>query len=454
MDLASYSQQVFEDIRREYTEFLARLGVHPISFIPIAAREGVNIAAKSVETPWYEGPCVLEQIDSFGKTAGNVDKPFRMPVQDIYKFTAQGDSRRIVAGTIETGAVHVGDEIVFYPSGKRSKIESIEGFHTDSRTQASAGEAAGMTLVTEIYIKPSEIMCKAGDPPPAVARRLRANLFWMGRAPMIKGKQYLFRIGAAKVAAQLADIHSVLDASELTSVRSKQQIDRHDVAEIVIETLRPVAFDRRNDIEPTGRFVIVDDYEIAGAGVVLEPLGEQDSILDRRIEQREYAWEKGDITPVDREHRFNHKGKFILFNGANGSGKRPLAKLVEKRLYDMGCNTYFFGIANQFEELDAETATSSLSHGEHVEKLGELARIMTDAGLLMITTITNIDDFDLERLRKLNHPNEVFVVNIGQTALSKMWVDVQLDPSPNLPQAVQQVVEVLSSKHVLLDYSI
>jgi bifunctional enzyme CysN/CysC len=454
MDLVEYSRAVFEQVQSEYSEFLGHLGVHPICFIPVAAREGENIAARSGKTPWYQGPTVLEQIDAFGKPEGISDLPFRMPVQDIYKFTAQNDDRRIVSGTVETGRVKVGDEVVFFPSGKRSLVESIEGFHTDSRTEVEAGEATGMTLSTEIYIKPGELMCKTGDPYPVVGRRFRANLFWMGRAPMIQGKQYQLRIGATKVAAQLAEIRSVLDASELNSARSKQQIDRHDVGEIVLETHRPVAFDRRNDIEPTGRFVIVDDYEIAGAGVVFEPVADADSLLDRQIKQREYSWEKGDVTPIDRERRFSHKGKFILFNGGAGSGKRELAKMVEHILFERGCNTYYFGIANQFEELDTETSSPSLSHDEHIEKLGDLARIMTDAGLIMITTITNIDDFDLEKLRKLNHPNEVFVVNIGETVLGKMWVDVQLDLQPVLDTAVKQVVDALTTRHVLVDYSI
>lgn len=454
MDLVGYSEEVFERIQKEYSEFLDPLGVRPISYIPVAAREGVNIASRADEMSWYTGPTVLEQIDDFTRPSTNLDQPFRMPVQDIYKFTEQNDARRIVSGTIETGRIRIGDDVVFQPSGKRSMIKSIESFPNPPGEEASAGQAAGFTLVTEIYIKPGELMCKVGDPPPLVGRRLRANVFWMGRAPLIQGKSYTFRIGATKVSAQLAEVISVLDASELTSGKSKTQLDRHDIGEIVFETQRPVAFDLRNDIESTGRFVIVDDFEIAGAGVVLESVAEKDSILDRQIEQREYSWEKGEVSVAEREKRFSHMGKFILFNGANGSGKRPLAKKVEKLLFDRGCNTYYFGLAAQFEELDGERKFSALTHDEHVERLGQLARILTDAGLIMITTITNIDDFDLEKIRKLNHPNEVFVVNIGETGLSKMWVDVQFDFQPDIDQSVEKVVEVLTTQQVLLDYSI
>ncbi|MCG3199863.1 MAG: Bifunctional enzyme CysN/CysC [bacterium] len=454
MDLVQYNREVFERTAEEYTTFLENLGVHPLRFIPVAAREGDNIATRSRNMDWYDGPTVLEQIDSFEKAEEDFELSFRMPVQDIYKFTAENDDRRIVAGTVESGRVRVGDEVVFHPSGKRSTIRTIEGFMIEPRDEVRPGEATGFTLSTEIYIKAGELMCKAGDPPPHVGRRLRANLFWMGRAPMIKGKQYILRIGAMKVGAVLAEIQRVLDASELRTEEHKQQIDRHDVGEVVLETLRPVAFDRRNDNEPTGRFVIVDDYEIAGAGIVLEPATDRNSVIDNEIREREYSWEKGDVAPIERERRFSHAGKFILFNGSPGSGKRALAKQVERVLFERGCNTYYFGIANHFEDLDSEGGAGALTHDQHIDMLGKLTRILTDAGLLIITTIANIDDFDLEKLRKLNHPNEVFLVNIGETGLSKVWADVQLDPQPDIPSAVRRVVEALTSQHVLVDYSI
>jgi bifunctional enzyme CysN/CysC len=454
MDLVGYKQEVFEQVREEYTQFLGHLGVHPLNFIPVAAREGDNIATRSGSMAWYDGPTVLDQVDSFVRPETNKDLPFRLPVQDIYKFTAQNDDRRIIAGTIETGSVKVGDEVVFYPSGKRTVVETIEGFNAPQRTEAHAGDASGLTMTTEIYIKPGELMCKKDDPAPHVSRRFRASLFWMGRAPMIKGKHYKLRIGASKVVAELAGIQSVLDASELKSSTNKQQLDRHDVGELIIEAHRPVAYDQRNDVEPTGRFVIVDDYEIAGAGVILEALSDTDSILDQQIKEREFAWEKGDITPAQREKRFNHKGKFILLNGPEESGKRTVAKAAEKHLFDQGCNTYYFGIGNQFAELTSQEASLSLVRDEQLERLGQVARAMTDAGLLLFTTITGLDDYDLEKLRKLLHPSEVFVVNFGENVLSKMWVDVQLEIEPNLEAAVKKVVDVLTSKQVLIDFSI
>jgi bifunctional enzyme CysN/CysC len=425
-----------------------------VAFIPIAAREGDNIASDSPAMPWYEGNNVLGQIDSFKRTEGSQAKAFRMPVQDIYKFTAQGDERRIIAGTVETGTAKVGDPVIFYPSGKETVIESVERFSASPTQEIHADEAVGVTMATEIYIKPGELMCRANELKPHVGRRFRANVFWMGRAPMIQGKTYKLKIGATKVATELASIESVLDASELESIHNKQQLDRHDVGEIVLETHRPIAFDKRNDIEPTGRFVIVDDYEIAGAGVILEKVAETDSIFDRQIKQREFSWEAGLVSPADREMRFNHKGKFIIITGEPGSGRRRLATRVEKHLFDQGFNTYYFGITNQFGDLDQHGAAISLQRDRQIEILGELARIMTDAGLLFITILTDIDEFDLTKLRKLNEPNEVFVVSLGDPALGGAVLDVQLEPNPEMDSAVSEVIEGLTSKQVFMDFSI
>ena len=306
MDLVEFNEERFNAIRTEYLQFLNRLGVHPQAFIPISAREGMNIAQHAEEMPWYTGPSVLEQIDAFEHLAPPENAVFRMPVQDIYKFTQGGDDRRIVAGTIASGSIRVGTNVIFLPSGKESTIKSIEGFNTPPRDEIGAGYATGFQLTTQIYIKPGELMCKVSDPRPHVGTRFHATLFWMGRAPLVKGKRYKLKIGAQNVAMQLAEIRSVLDATELASTAGKPQIERHDVAECIFETERPIAFDRRNDIEQTGRFVIVDDNDIAGAAYS----GARDIsgiTLPEGVRRREFSWESGAVTPEMRRARFNNR---------------------------------------------------------------------------------------------------------------------------------------------------
>src|SRR5262249_5424361 len=156
-DLVDYQEAVFKRIVAEYQEFLGKLDVKPKGFIPVSGREGDNIAAKSAHMPWYPGKTVLEALDAFVAEAPEADQPFRLPVQDVCKFTRQGDDRRIVAGTIDTGRLAVGDEVVFYPSGKKSRVSTIEAFNKPSPSAAEAGEAAGFTLSEQIYVARGEL---------------------------------------------------------------------------------------------------------------------------------------------------------------------------------------------------------------------------------------------------------------------------------------------------------
>jgi bifunctional enzyme CysN/CysC len=449
MDLVDYSEEVFNNIKTEYMEFLGALGTTPEAFIPISAREGKNITKRADEMPWYDGNIVLEQVDAFSKLKDDLGKTFRMPIQDIYKFTEDDDDRRIVAGTISTGSIDVGDDVVFYPSKKESTVKSIEGFSAPERTTVGAGFATGMQLSTQIYIKPGELMVKKLDPQPHVGRRFRCNMFWMGRPPMVKDHDYKLKIGSSNVSVQLDEILQSLDASELTSLETKGQVDRHDVAECVLETARPIAFDLRNDIEATGRFVIVDDYEIAGCGIILEPLGEGGSILEEQIRAREFSWEAGLVSAEERAERNGNVGKLILFHGVYGCGKRRVAKQLERALFDEGYRTYYFGISNYFEELDHDARTRDRGREQHLDRLGDLARVVTDTGTLLITTVTDADDFDLQKLKRLNAPNEIFVVNLGENVFSDFPVDVQLDYRPDMDSAIAAVISKLRETDVL-----
>ena len=457
MDLVNYEERIFEEIKEEYGKFLTCLGVNPISFIPISAREGVNIAAMGGDMAWYTGMTVLDQVDAFTKSTGHADLTFRMPVQDIYKFTAEDDDRRIVAGTVSTGCIKVGDPVIFMPSRKESQIKSIEAFNSPESSKSEAGYATGMTLTTQIYIKPGELMCKKDEPAPKVGRRFRANLFWMGRPPLIKNKQYKLRIGAAAVPVELAQIINILDASELSSDVTKQQADRHDVAECILETLRPVAFDLCNDIEPTGRFVIVDDFEIAGCGIILEQSDETQSVMEDHVREQEFAWEKGHITAEDRLKHFNNQGILVVLHGIYGCGKRRIAKELERTLFEEGYNSYYFGVSNyfkeldhDFEQLDKDMHTYGMAREQHLEKLGQMARVFTDSGTILITTIAEADDYDLEKLKLLDSANGIFVINVGKNVFVKYPLDVELPYRPDMDTAIQSIIDTMKDKGILL----
>jgi bifunctional enzyme CysN/CysC len=454
MDLVGYSEEAFEKLKEEYTAYLRQIDVEPVSFIPVSAREGDNIAEHSARMPWYNGPTVLGQLDLFTTGRELHEKPFRLPVQDIYKFTGSGDDRRIVAGTIEAGVIRNGEEVLFLPSGKRSVIESIESFNTARKESVSAGEATGFTLSTQIYIKSGEIMVRPGDSLPEVGTRFRANIFWVGRVPMSKEKEYKLKLGAARATVRLVEIVNTLDAAELNLSRGKQQLDCRDVGECILETTRPIAFDLASRNETTGRFVIVDNYEIAGGGIVLENLSGGETLLERHIRERESHWEAGSVAVAERERRNRHRSKFIVMAGPTGTGKRALGKELERELFRKGCDTYYLGLAAMEHGLDADLRLNEKNVEERLRRLGELARIMTDAGVIFITAIDDADDYDIGTLKLLNEPNEILVVSVGRNDFESTLPDLHFEAITDLAESIDAMADLLTSREIIEDYQI
>ncbi len=452
MDLVGYREEVFNGIRNAYADFLGRLNVHAVSFIPISAFKGENVTAKSDLMAWYGGVTVLGQFDAFKKGNERAGLPFRFPVQDIYKFTEDGDTRRIFAGTVETGQAKTGDEIVFLPSGKRSRISTIEGFNTPVRTTVGPGAAVGFTLQTQVYVKPGEVMAKVSEAQPHVSSRFRANLFWMGHAPMIKDKKYRLKLGALRAPLQLVEILNVVDASDMTSVANKQQVDRHDVAECILETPRPVAFDLAGEVRFTGRLAIVDNCEIAGAGIVLEDIRSEDSTLQRHVSNREFAWESSGISSAQRTAAYGHSAKFVVFTGDRQEKTEALAAALEKHLFSHNFKTYYLRMANVISGLDVDIKHESEVRDEHIRRLGELARILTDSGQIFITSLANVDDYDLKTLELLNKPNEILVINVGENRFSHYQVALTLDVQAAEADSLEKVATLLKEKKVILEY--
>lgn len=453
MDLVGYNEQIFNKIKNEYLDFLRQIKVTPLNFIPISAREGENLTGLSAKMPWYQKETVLRQMDAFAKKAELEKLALRFPVQDIYKFTLQNDDRRIIAGTLESGQVSVGDAVVFYPSGKSTTIRSVEAFNSPRQEKAMAGEAAGFTMASQIYIKPGEMMAKESEPQPKVSNKFRANIFWMGKAPLIKNKNYKLKLAAARTQVKLLEIVNVLDASDLTTDAHKQQVDRLDVAETIFETAKPLAFDLVCELENTARFVLVDNYEIVGGGIILQELAAEDTYLKKHVQEREQLWERGSVTASQRAAIYRHNGKFVVLCGEKDSTQADLAKALEKELFIAGYKAFYLGISNLAKGLEADIAVNN-DPDEQIRRLGELARIITESGQIFITTISDPDDSDLQKLKILNDPHEILVINTGASQLMKYPVDLQVDLAKPNEENVKNIIDFLKEQEVIIDYYI
>jgi bifunctional enzyme CysN/CysC len=415
MDLIGCQRGPFEKIVEEYTKFLSHLNMESSCYIPVSGLRGDNIAEFSSRMPWYNGPTVLDILDHFNKERPFIDKPFRMSVQDVYKFTNFGDQRRIIAGTVETGVIRSGDEIIFFPSGKKSRVKTIESFNNTPKEEAAAGYAVGFTLQEQIYIPRGEMATKTNELRPRVTSRVRVNLFWLGKEPMVKEKEYLLKIGTAKVPVYLEEIHRVIDASDLHLLDQRDRIDRHDVAECNLKLKRAVAFDLAEDISATSRFVIVDRYEISGGGIIREALEDKQTWVRDKVLLRDIKWEYSMLSQEQRAEKYNQKSSLILITGEKNSGKKPIAKSLEAQLFSEGKLVYFLGIGNVLYGVDADIKGRNDQRQEHLRRLAEVAHILLDAGVILIVTAIELTQEDLELIRTTIHSDKIETIWVGKS---------------------------------------
>ncbi len=449
MDLVDYSKETYESVVSEYKIFLAQAGL-TASFIPVSGMVGDNVAALSEKMPWYNGKTVLDALDGFKREALPTDKPFRMPVQDVYKFTKAGDKRRIVAGTVETGTVSVGDEIIFYPSGKKSTIRSIEGFNLQNKKTASAGLATAFTLDEQIYITRGQMAAKTCEKHPLVTSRLKVNLFWMGKEPMVKSKRYLIKIGTAKEEVQLEEVISIIDGADLSSTKKKDRIERHDVAECILHVRKGIAFDLTEEIAATGRFVIVDSFEIRGGGIIRQGLDDRQEWVRDYVMQRNYKWETSDISHEERTEKYSQKPTLMLVTGQKDVGKKTIAKAVEARLFDEGKIVYFFGIGNILYGVGADIKRQGTTENkqEHLRRLAEVSNIMLDAGIIVVVAAIGLTQSDLEIIRATIDTDSIEVIWVGGN-ITDIAYDLIVNEGWDLDETVESIKQMLQNKGII-----
>lgn len=451
MDLVDYNKKIYENIVKDYTEFLKEIDIEPKCFIPVSGRYGDNVANHSDKMEWFEGANVLEVFDRFEPKKLPEDKPFRMPVQDVYKFTKDGDNRRIVAGNVETGTLNVGDKVIFYPSGKRSEVKSIEAFNRENPAKVTAGYSTGFTLTEQIYIKRGEIANRVDQAQTHVTTRIKTNIFWLGKEPMEKNKIYHLKLGTNKVRARIEKIVRVMDASTLKNIE-KDKVERHDVAELVLSLEKAIAFDLAHENDKTSRFVIVDDYEISGGGIINKSLDDKQKWVREKVYLRNFKWAKGKITRKERAEKYNQKPTLILITGDKDVGKKPIAKSLEEKLFEDGKNVYFLGIGSLLYGIDADLKDeedNKNNREEHLRRMAEVAHIMLDAGSILIVTAINLTKQDLKIVKTVVNPDQIEVVMVGSELKTDIPYDINIIGGSEQKKAVNRIKGLLQDKGII-----
>jgi len=405
---------------------------------------------------WYKGwgpmggKTVLEQLDSFETENLPEDKPFRMPVQDVYKFTRDGDNRRIVAGTIDTGSIKAGDEVVFYPSGKKSKVLTLEEFNRDGPLERKAGNHLGFTMQEQIYVRRGEIATVNGEPKPKVSTRLKANIFWLGREPMIMGKEYYLKIGTQKLRTKIEKIHLILDASTLGKSQ-KNRIERHDVAEITLKTEKAATFDLAQDSNTTSRFVVVDDYEITGGGIITEAVEDRQNWVRDKVLIRNYKWIKSAIARENRAEKYNQKASLILITGQKDTGRKEIAKALEERLFQDGKFVYYLGIGNILYGVDADIKEEGkdTNRKEHLRRMAEVAHIMLDSGMILVVTAIELKAEDVDIIETIVDPDLIETIWVGKDITSGIEPDLHITETDDKNEAMDIIKSRLQDKGLI-----
>ncbi len=446
MDLVDYDESVYNDITNQYMLFLNEIGIEPSTFIPVSGINGDNITSEFNRMGWFKGSCLLDSLDNFNSEKKEESLPFRMPVQDIYKFTKFGDNRRIIAGTVLTGSITVGDEIIFYPSGKKSNIKSIESFNSPENKSVESPFATGFTLEDELYIPRGELIVKTGEKKPEVSSRIMVSLFWLGRKPMQPDKDYYIKIGKAKVSARLEKIIKVIDASSLDYEQKSDNINRHDVAECILSLLKPVAFDKVEDNQYTSRFVIVDDYEIAGGGIIRECLEDQQNWQRDKVSIRNYKWEMSSIPYEERAKKYNQNSSLVVISGKKDAGKKTFAKKIEKELVEKGRLSYFLGIGNIIYGVDADIkGISDMDiREEHIRRLAEVSNIMIEAGIILIITAIEINREDLKIINTSVNTDRILTIWVGEKNQVDLEYDIYIDSLNDIENSIGKVIKQIN----------
>jgi bifunctional enzyme CysN/CysC len=393
MDLVGFEEAAFRAVERDYTGYLASIGVTPTFVVPVSARGGDNIAARAATMPWYHGPTVIEALDHFHPSAVSLELPLRFPVQDVYKF----DHRRIIAGRVESGVLRVGDQVLVSPANKTVRIASIEAWGGPQPVEAKAGQSIGVTFEDQIFIERGDLISHE-DNAPIETDVFRAQVFWLGREPLKVGSAYKCKLATAEFPVTVQSIERVIDTGDL-SHRDAIRVERNEVAEVVLRARKLAALDEFRDNARTGRFVLVDRYDAAGGGIVsIEGYADQRKLVTVRstnIVRVEHG-----VTAEARSMRNGHRGGVLWLTGLSGAGKSTLALELEQRLFAKGYQTYVLDGDNVRAGLNANLGFSPEDRAENIRRVGELAALFADAGMIVITSFISPYRSDRDRARK------------------------------------------------------
>jgi bifunctional enzyme CysN/CysC len=330
MDLVGWSRDVFDKIRQDYLDLAAKLGIADPAFIPLSALLGGNVVDRAEETPWYDGPTLLEHLETVPVPRDHEASRFRFPVQYVIRpdLTFRG-----FAGRIASGSISVGDEVEVVASGRRSRVRQLHTFDGDLPS-AGFPKSVAITLQDEVDISRGDILVRAGDAP-ARSRDFEANVVWMSEKPLALTRPYLIQQGSRTVRGRLTRVVYRTDIKTLEDIPSSN-LGLNDIGRVRVQAQQPILLDPYPEYRDTGCFILIDPETNAtvAAGMIAR---------DQPRTSSDVVWSESEVTRATREHRQGHRGAVLWFTGLSGSGKSTIAKALEKILFLEGRTVFLHG---------------------------------------------------------------------------------------------------------------
>jgi bifunctional enzyme CysN/CysC len=404
MDLVDYSEEVYRAIVAEYSDFAEKLGIKDLTFIPMSALLGDNVVRKSERLSWFDGATLLHHLENVNVGADRNLVDFRFPVQ--YVIRPHQDFRGF-AGTVASGSISPGEEVAVLPAGTRTRIRSVETAD-GPLGEAAEGEAVVLTTEDEVDISRGDMIVRAMNLP-TVGTRFDAMLCWMGEEPLDRGTPYVLQHTTRSVRAFVSRVVYRMDVDTLHREEAGS-LALNEIGRVEVTTSQPVFHDPYQLNRATGSFILVDPYTnvTVAAGMIRGPVNTADELFGRAGEVREArpvspgaVWEEWNVPRAEREARNGHAAAVLWFTGVSGAGKSTVAREVERRLLERGCQTVLLDGDQLRHGLNGDLGFSPEDRRENIRRAGEVARLFLEQGSLVLCTFVSPYRDDRERVRAL-----------------------------------------------------
>ena len=406
MDKVDYNPESFEAVSRECEDYLSSIGLQATFIVPIAARGGDMLESRGENLDWYKGKTLLEALDSFDVSSPPIAKPLRFPIQDVYRF----EEKRILVGRVETGILRKGDTLFFSPTNEKAVVTSIESWPEDEGlVEAQAGQSVGVTLSEPIFVERGHVASHEKNLP-MLSNVFQANIFWLSEKALKVGNTYTVRYGTSEARVSVQSIDTLVDTQDLGKQDAASEVPKNAVAEVTLRARDTLPIDPHKDNDKLGRVVIYDGYDVVGGGLLN---------MDGYPDQRSASAPKSEniykvshaVTPEMRAEVFGHYGGVFWLTGLSGSGKSTLAVAVEKEIFARGKNIYVLDGDNVRHGLNADLGFSPEDRTENIRRIGEVAALQANAGIIVLSAFISPYQQDRDRARTAapHHFHEIYV---------------------------------------------